>query len=285
MTSKEYKLFLERLLKITIRREKAFSIIIQGPLHERMRESIPIYLDIVKQYQYFTPKLKNNPYSSEHTSGNLILSYWEGDDESIIKEYKNNKDIVLLKNIYSNLPKVKRVVASRGSAPWIYQNYSCLQAINKSTGHLCLKTRSDELYPNLISFCKYMIDLNESLSSMPIVTSDIYARKDSVNKFHPSDHIIGSTNFNMKNGFSHSYNCCKSSNYLQSKFPEQLICKSFLHSLGVEIKDYKSAEIMKKYFRIFPIQKMPKSIWTCSYRKYQPLTGNEPGWIHDIQDI
>lgn len=285
MKNDEYLKILYRLLNLTISREKSFSIIIQGPLHERMKDSIPIYLDIVKSYQYFSAKLKDNPYSSDCLMGNLVISYWDGDDESIIKNFLNNKDIVFIKNDYKDLPKCKTVVANRGSAPWIYQNYSCYVATKECTGHLCLKTRSDEIYPNLLNFCKYMVELNEKLPSMPIVTSDIYARKDSVNKFHPSDHIIGSTTYKMNNGFKESFDCCKNNNLLKSSFPEQLICKSFLRSMGIEIKDYKSKEIMKKYFRIFPIQNMPKSIWTCSYRKYQPLTGNEPGWINNIENI
>ena len=60
-----YKNFLENMLERYLALEKSVSILIQGPLHERMRESIPLYLDIVKRHQHFQSKLPDNPYSKD----------------------------------------------------------------------------------------------------------------------------------------------------------------------------------------------------------------------------
>lgn len=281
----DLKKFWTKLLESSIKFEASTSIIIQGPLHARMKDSIPQYLDIVKRYQHKIKKLKNNPYSKESLKGNLIISYWENDNESIIKEYKDNEDIVFIKNKFSDIKNTPTRKTYRGAAPWAYQNYSCLQGCKASSGHLCVKTRSDEFYPSLSKFIDYMIRENEANPSMPFVTCNIYARKDSIEKFHPSDHIIGSTTNRMLNGFRESYNKSQSKTHPSIKFPEQLICRSLLNSIGVEDKDYKSAKIMKEYFRIYPIKNMPNSTWTCSNSGYKALSNPEPGWIDSIDDI
>lgn len=281
-----YKQFLENMLHRYISLEKSLSILIQGPLHERMRESIPLYLDIVKRHQHFQSKLPNNPYSKNHSMGNLVISYWDNDDESIINDYKSNKDIFLLKNNSQEVSGHSYKAKGRGSAPWVYQNYSSYYGVKSCTGYLCIKVRSDEFYPSLENFYLDIKKENETPGTIgKYTTSDIFFRKDSVEKFHPSDHIIGGPSYLLKSGFQTSLYRCKQKIPEYIKFPEQLICRSFLESRNVDVKDYKSKEIMKKYFRIYPIKNMPNSIWTCSYRNYAPLKSTEPGWLHDIDQI
>ncbi len=281
-----YKRFLENMLERYQALEKSVSILIQGPLHERMRESIPLYLDIVKNHQHFQPKLKNNPYSKDSFLGNLVISYWDNDDESIINDYKSNQDIFLLKNSQKEVNEHLYKKTGRGSAPWVYQNHSSYYGTKSCTGHLCIKVRSDEFYPSLESFYVDIKNENEKPGEVgKYTTCDIFFRKDSVEKFHPSDHIIGGPTYLLKSGFQTSLYRCKQKIPEYIKFPEQLICRSFLESRNVDVKDYRSAEIMKKYFKIYPIKNMPNSIWTCSYRNYAPLKGTEPGWLHDINQI
>ena len=79
---------------------------------------------------------------------------------------------------------------------------------------------------------------------------------------------------------------CKSNNRKGMKFPEQLICRAILKSKWVNCdKEWKSKEIMKKYFNIIPISTMPSTIWTCSYRGYRELRKIESGWLQNIENI
>ena len=173
-----YKRFLENMLERYQALEKSVSILIQGPLHERMRESIPLYLDIVKNHQHFQPKLKNNPYSKDSFLGNLVISYWDNDDESIINDYKSNQDIFLLKNSQKEVNEHLYKKTGRGSAPWVYQNHSSYYGTKSCTGHLCIKVRSDEFYPSLESFYVDIKNENEKPGEVgKYTTCDIFLEK------------------------------------------------------------------------------------------------------------
>jgi len=276
-----HKDFLERLLISFESLEKSVSIVIQGPLHERMKVSIPHYLNLINKYTH-----KIETLDGERILGNLVISYWANDNESIIENYKNDSNIVLVKNDPNLVKKYNQRIGTRGSAPWIYQNYSCYHGVKKSTGHLCIKVRSDEIYPDIETFHRYILKvIYEEEGPTPFFTNDIFFRKDEVEKFHPSDHLIGGLRSAIEKGFEESLRACKGNVPSDIKFPEQLICRSFLKSRNVDIKNYKSKDIMKQWYRILPLSKMPNSTWTCSYRNYDPLRSSEPGWIHDINDL
>lgn len=276
-----YRDFLERLLVSFEALEKSVSIVVQGPLHERMKTSLPHYLKLINKYIH-----KINTLEGEDVLGNLVISYWDNDNDSIISDFKNLPNVALVKNDSSLVKKYSQRIGTRGSAPWIYQNYSCYHGVKASTGHLCIKVRSDEIYPDIESLHQYILKIiYEEDGPTPFFTNDIFFRKDDVEKFHPSDHIIAGLRTSLEKGFEQSLRMCKGNIPANIKFPEQLICRSFLKSRNVEIKDYKSRDIMKQWYRIFPLTKMPNSIWTCSYRNYEPLKSTEPGWIHDIKDI
>lgn len=274
---KMYLNLLKSLLPKLESLENSLSIVIQGPLNERMKESIPIYLDLIKKNQHY--KNESGKYL-----GNLVISYWDTDDESIISNFKNNKDIVLIKNQYNKLKESERRFKkskARGAAPWILQNTTTSNGLNACTGYVSIKLRSDEIYPSLKVFYDKIIK-----DSFKIHTSDIFFRKDCVEKFHISDHIIGGSTNCLKKAFATALNMCKSINRLQTKFPEQLICKAILEAKGEDhSKHWKSKEIMKKNFNIVPISTMPNSIWTCSYRGYRELHKIEAGWLQNINEI
>ena len=242
---KMYLNLLKNLLPKLESLENSLSIVIQGPLNERMKESIPIYLDLIKKNQNYRDE--NNDYL-----GNLVISYWDTDDESIISDFKNNKDIILIKNQYSKLKESERRFKkskARGAAPWILQNTTTSKGLNACTGYISIKVRSDEIYPSIKVFYDRIIN-----NRLKIHTSDIFFRKDCVEKFHISDHIIGGSTNCLRKAFAITLNKCKSINRSQTKFPEQLICKAILEARGEDhSKDWKSKEIMKRNFNIVPI--------------------------------
>ena len=284
MNSKQYLEFLKRLLPKMEAYENSLSIIIQGPLHERILESSTYYLNLIKETQHSREMLPWQGGGIEKI-GELIISYWDGDNEKILEKLKNNPDIKLVKNFKKDLPKSIQKIGSRGASPWIFQNYSTKQGLKKATGNICIKVRSDEVYPFIKNFYKKIKDNLHSPDKTKFFTSDIFFRRDDEEKFHISDHIIGGAKCFMVSAFNESTRECTRERAYSYKFPEQLICQSILRSRGIEPKEYKSKTLMKNNFEIVPISEMPRSVWTCSYRKYDRLHSQESGWVQDIKNI
>ena len=261
--------FFKDLLSRFKKLEASLSIVVQGPLHERMRESIPHYLNLVKKNRY-----KNY--------GNLVISHWDKDDTSIIEDFLENPLIYVKTNYYKNLPRYENSHAKRGPNPWVYQNHTTHRGLKHATGYLAIKVRSDEIFPALDVFYEKLVSPK---FTGKFLTSDIYFRKDIAEKFHPSDHIVGGARRNLENGFKLAELLASTAERSKFRFPEQLICHALLTAVNVEPKEYKSQKIMKQNFEIVPISRMPGSIWTASYRKYRPMTTKEDGWVQDINNL
>jgi hypothetical protein len=260
---------LQNLLVRFEKLEQSLCILVQGPLNNRMLESVPIYLSYIK--------------SLDNDLSSVVISCWEGDDMSVIKELKpeNEPFLDVIVNKKSECPSNIARLTKHGASPWIFQNYTSQEGSNKSKAYFLIKTRSDEIYPSINLF-------HEKILKNPykITTSDIFFRNDSRAKFHISDHLIGGRTNVLKEAFSNAVKICNSKHATSFSFPEQLICKAILNARGVyNIKDYKSKKIMQDNFEIMPIKKMPGTIWTCSYRKYAKLTQPELDWVQDIKNI
>ncbi len=272
--------FWKALLKRFTALENNISIIIQGPLHKRMEQSIPHYLKAVKK------RLHNGADQELHPRlGNVVISHWDNDDESIIEKLKNDPLITIVKNKRSEVPPSTTKKGSRGAAPWILQNLTTLNGINAATGYNSIKVRSDEIYPNIEVFIRKLINILNEKGEHKFVTSDIFFRKDSHEKFHPSDHIIAGRTARLKRGFQVAVDTCRSKRGSNYSFPEQLICESLLRGSNIWPIKYKSKKIMQKNFEIIPIKDMDQSIWTCSYRRYDELRSPEAGWAQNIREI
>jgi len=252
--------------------ETTLSIVIQGPLHPRMRESVPIYLDIIE-------KVRHNH------SGNLVISYWDKDDIKVIEDLIKDKPVALVINNYSEVSSPHRNTGPRGPNPWIYQNHTTHQGLLAVTGHYAIKVRSDEIYPNLNIFYDKLIEMAESDQGHKTITSNIFFRIDENEKFHPSDHIIAGTRAHLKKAFEISTSICKKATPKDYKFPEQVICHGLLRASGVDPKPYKSKKIMQENFEIIPLSAMVNPTWTCSERKYAALKISEAGWCSDINSL
>lgn len=252
--------------------ENTISIIIQGPLNYRSIKTIPNYLKY----------------------GEVVVSCWDNDNISMLDEYKNNIKIVV--NKYSKL-KGYLLSTNRRARPYILQNYTTLNGLKASSGHLSIKVRSDESYPildpliSMLKFNRDSCDPNTKISNwFKIVTSNIYFRYDKECKFHPSDHIIAGSRTRLLSVFDKCLCKCFLKKGLNLK-PEQLIAHSAIESYIDPLTKkhgfidiHNSVSLMQKHFDIIRISNLPNCTWTSSYRKYRQLSGEED-WCHHINDL
>jgi hypothetical protein len=267
--------FWQRMLANQIEKESKFSILIQGPLNNRSVSTIPRYLEY----------------------GKVIVSCWESDDLSLIKDHRDK--VKLIVNKFKDLPTYKESPGSH--TPWIFQNYTTLKGLEQCETFNCIKVRSDESFPDLDAFTQRIM-INKDMKNLDpnflnenkITTSNIYFRKDAEKKFHPSDHIIGGKTSRLLEVFKKSVELCtidSRSNLVM--FPEQLICKAIIESSRIkpgsrehEIMDPRSSkQLMKRHFSIVRIKYLKERVWTSSYRKYNKLFNEEFGWCNDIEKI
>lgn len=107
-------------------RQKDISVIIQGPIDNRTYESIDSY------------------YSQGFRD--IIISTWENEDISLIK----SKTSIPFSLVASKYPKNMSKINNEGSR--FYIAYTTLKGSLLAKNHFVLKTRSDEIYPDLSKF-------------------------------------------------------------------------------------------------------------------------------------
>lgn len=104
--------------------KKDISVIVQGPIDDRTYETIDCYKDF----------------------GEVIISTWVGEDLSLLEKAKSNKYTVCQTEYVQNFENF----INDGSCYFIAQTLNSGSAIAKKD--YIIKTRSDELYPDLRSF-------------------------------------------------------------------------------------------------------------------------------------
>lgn len=130
-----------------------YSVLIQGPLD-------PISLSNLIYYK---------------TIGPVVISYWEGDDESLLPD---DPDLILIKR---PLPSHR---AYRQDT-FDYQIWSIYHGLCKINTFYTIRTRSDEKYGNL----QPMIDLFE-INKQKVVCGNIFFKRWDEFSFHPGDHLF-----------------------------------------------------------------------------------------------
>jgi hypothetical protein len=103
--------------------KKDISVIIQGPLDNRTYEAIDCYQDF----------------------GEVIVSTWEGENLELLNPATGRYELIM-----SRYPDGVEGFVNVGSA--YYVAHTTLAGVNASNHPYVLKTRSDELYPNLDKF-------------------------------------------------------------------------------------------------------------------------------------
>ena len=262
--------FFKELQKRFFKLERKVSIVIQGPLHKRSIQTIPDYLKY----------------------GDVVISCWDKDDLSLLKEYRDK--VTLIINKYEDVPHSRlRSFGRHGPNPWILQNYSSYHGVKAADGFFAIKLRSDESYPDLDAIVDKLYFWNEDTPFYTkFITSDIYFRFDKDEPFHPSDHIIAGKRDQLKRGFEKAIFNARAKLQKKYAFPERLICESFLETIWdpkakclVRADPNRSKELMQKYFDIVPIRLLRDFTWSSSYRKYEGLKQPELGWCQDINAI
>jgi len=262
--------FFKDLQKRFFELERKISIVIQGPLHKRSIRTIPHYLKY----------------------GDVVVSCWDKDDLSLLREYRDK--VTLVVNKREEVPRSRlRSFGRHGPNPWILQNYSSYHGVSAADGFFAIKLRSDESYPDLNAIIHKLYFWNEDTKfSTKFITSDIYFRFDREEPFHPSDHIIAGKRDQLKRGFERAIFNARAEIQKKYAFPERLICESFLETIWdpeakcfIRAEKSRSKELMKKYFDIIPIRLLKDFTWSSSYRKYEGLKQPELGWCQDISAI
>ena len=131
-----------------------FTILVQGKLHPRLRQAYPAYQAI----------------------GPVVVSYWEGDDESIL----DGLDVVRVKS------PVPDVTASFNNQNVLLQAVSTLEGALKVSTPYVIKVRTDESYTDLQPVVAAVLAETEKYTCL-----NVFVRAFKYYGVHPSDHLIG----------------------------------------------------------------------------------------------
>ena len=146
-----------------------------------------------------------------------------------------------------------------------YQVVSSLNGIKKVRTKYAIKVRSDEYYTDLL------------MKSSPdkLTANNFLFNPDSIEQFHPSDHIAGGYTENILGMYEKAFDLCKKFTgtepisadqigipdyrniYNDGKIsPESLLCFSFLMNKDVEIDCANSIGLMKEHVQMLPLSEM-----------------------------
>lgn len=151
-----------------------FTLVIQGPLHKN-----GLYA-IVEYYRHYTD--------------NIILSYWNTDDEKL-KQYavqlSKNYGIKLVENDF-----YKTMFFNNQNV--YYQVYTTRNGLlDFCTSEFTIKMRCDQIYGNLIPMFESIRNNPDNYNCV-----NLHFRPDNLYKFHPSDKMIGCNTKLLKRAFN-----------------------------------------------------------------------------------
>ena len=208
--------------------KKDISIIIQGPIDERTYEAVDSYYD-----QGFSE---------------IICSCWEDCNLNLLKKSKSEYKVVV-----SKYPKNLDKISNQGCRYFIAQTTlnGCINSSKKFT----LKTRSDEIYPDLSKFLENFYKFPEKIHT----TDNGFWRHI---PFCFSNHLFLSKTDIMSKTCQSIIKHCYNEKFkgLEIHWPEQEFGLFFMHSLGhnVLVEDWK--KLFKKYIFITPCEHLPNHL-------------------------
>ena len=229
---------------------KDISILITGPIDDRTYESIDSYCD-----QGFDE---------------IIVSTWEDEDLTLL-----NKTSKKYKTIKSSYPKNLNQINNQGCR--FYQSYLTWKGCNASTKPFVIRTRSDEIYPDLSKFIKNLSDYQNR----------IHTTDNGFWKMHPacfSTHLFGGKTETIKEG-------CKlmilnsENKFLQNlklNYSEQCFGVFFMLALGTDILKMDWKNIFYKNVFITPCSDLPghlhsgQSFTNFKFKRVPDYPNNRP---------
>ena len=222
-----------------------------------------------------------------------LVNYWNAMAEGLahIDEYLELVNAVIISSWDDSLdrfePKKLEHAISRGNLTLVtddinkyddyynnsnicYQVVSSLNGLKKVNTKYAIKIRCDEYYTDLSK----LVDLIKS-SPEKLTTSNFLFNPDSIEQFHPSDHVAGGYTENILGMYETAFDLCKKftgtepisadqigiSNYRNiyndgKVSPESFLCFSFLLNKGVEIDCDNSIAIMKEHVQMLPLSEV-----------------------------
>lgn len=235
------------------------SIIIQGPLN-------PISLEHIANYAKF---------------GKVIVSAWTTCDYNLLNRangpytFTKSQWTYERANVYYNEQNILR------------QTVSTLAGLDKVETQYTIKVRSDEYYSDLSEF------IDKVTSTNKLVTNNVFFRKDSEFKFHPSDHVIGTRTEDLKATFTTVEKWCKKAKDknrfnikevidvpLHVMVAETLICLAYIkyRTGSLPVPDA-SVALMKRYVDVVPVSQMGnfRCSATCFDKSYHSIEDFKDG--------
>lgn len=243
---------------------KNVTIVIQGPLH------INALLNVYK-------------YSDEYPMVIVYPQNGNGKIQGIAQEirdlsFKPEKDISMIE--YN--PKIPEGYNNNQNR--YYQFLSSFVGLQLSKTEFSIKLRADESY-NLNIFSDKLIKILSVNEKVKVICNDVFFRKYSKYKYHPTDHLWGGRTQDLLKIFEKSLSYCKNSNLLkESHFfnnlgkdltrdlhkvvAEQYLGISTLESFPDETLS--DTDLMKSLFHIIPSDQLHpfKIVWNGEQKEY-----------------
>jgi hypothetical protein len=239
-------------------------VVIQGPLNESSLSNISNY---------------------QKTTKNIVISTWDKYDDSTKSHIPEDPNIVFVASDSGWALNWRGVYYNNANIA--LQAITTLKGLDKVKTKYAIKVRSDEIYTDISQFAETM-----KVNKEKLITNNVLFQPDDVEKFHPSDHVIGGTTNNMLGTFEKLENYCAKYaergivpltgkelgiDSLEVISPETLMCICFLQHRGVDISINKSKEIMLSNFDIVPTEKMGRYMIMVKGKPYLkwPGSGNK----------
>ena len=205
--------------------KKDISILITGPLDDRTYESIDSYSD-----QGFEE---------------IIVSTW--DNENIDLLNKTNKKYKLVTYSY---PEHLKKINNQGCR--FYQSFTTWKGCTLATKPFVLRTRSDELYPDLNKFIKNWEENKER----------VHTTDNGFWKMHPcsfSTHVFGGPTQVVKEGCKMMVLNCENKFYenLKINYSEQCFAIFFMLAMGKNLSDKNWKQVFYENVFITPCSDLP----------------------------
>ena len=229
------------------------TIVVQGVLDE-------VSIDNFKNYKKY--------------ADNIVFSVWDTDEaRHLLKKVSDEEGVrIALISPHNYILGNKDNDASLDCTYYNNANI-CLQALTTHVGlarvssKFVIKVRGDESYEDMGGFLRVIKENPEKMT-----TNNLFFCRDSIEKFHPSDHVIGGTTENIYRTFKRLTTYCfnqkgrskhdvmKASEIgvegLGTMSPETFICLCFLQHKGVKIDADNSVNIMKNNVAMVPCSDM-----------------------------
>jgi hypothetical protein len=201
---------------------KDYTLIIQGPLNR-------ISLSNLDSYKQFAES--------------IIICYWEGNDESILKDYNLEKCVLVKKP----LPERNIFSWCTNHDTFVYQVNSVYYALCEVNTKYVIRTRSDEKYNLQALVDKFYQDDNK------IVCGNVFFKQWGFINYHMGDHLfVGQTSF-LRDAYKRAIH--DDNRYRDSHCPEAIMAFAILDSYGltrtrenfIKVFDVVDSNLMKPF--------------------------------------